>query len=96
KYQFAPVERDFDDLLEKKLKKATKNCKTSTLSNAQKINDIKGNKRNAREQERKELAIQPARAKQEEVAPVILIHGEEESYQLPDFIPELFDDEGDS
>ena len=24
KYQFAPVERDFDDLLEKKLKKATK------------------------------------------------------------------------
>lgn len=95
-YQFAPVERDFDDLLEKKLKKAKKNRKTSTLSSAQKINEIKDNKRNAREQERKELAIQPARAKQEEVAPVIPIHGEEESYQLPDFIPELFDDEDDS
>ncbi|MFW1230978.1 transposase [Vibrio parahaemolyticus] len=96
KYQFAPVERDFDDLLEKKLKKATKNRKTSTLSNAQKINDIKGNKRNVREQERKELAIQPVRAKQEEVASVIPIKGEEESYQLPDFIPELFDDEDDN
>lgn len=46
--------------------------------------------------ESKELAIQLARAKQEEVAPVIPIHGEEVSYQLPDFIPELFDDEGDS
>ena len=96
KYQFATVERDFDDLLEKKLKKATKNRKTSTLSNAQKINDIKGNKRNVREQERKELAIQPVRAKQEEVASVIPIKGEEESYQLPDFIPELFDDEDDN
>ncbi len=95
-YQFAPVERDFDDLLEKKLKKAKKNRKTSTLSNAQKINDIKGNKRNVREQERKELAIQPVRAKQEEVASVIPIKGEEESYQLPDFIPELFDDEDDN
>ena len=95
-YQFAPVERDFDDLLEKKLKKAKKNRKTSTLSNAQKINEIKDNKRNAREQERKELAIQPARAQQEEVAPIIPINGEEESYQLPDFIPELFDDEDDS
>ncbi|MEZ8773587.1 transposase [Vibrio atlanticus] len=95
-YQFAPVERDFDDLLEKKLKKAKKNRKTSTLSNAQKINGIKDNKRNAREQERKELAIQPARAKREEVAPVIPIKGEGESYQLPDFIPELFDDEDDN
>lgn len=95
-YRFAPVERDFDDLLEKKLKKAKKNRKTSTLSNAQKINEIKGNKRNVREQERKELAIQPARAKQEEVAPVIPIKGEEENYQLPDFIPELFDDEDDN
>ncbi|MDE1232756.1 transposase [Vibrio aestuarianus] len=95
-YRFAPVERDFDDLLEKKLKKAKKNRKTSTLSNAQKINEIKGNKRNVREQERKELAIQPARAKQEEVAPVIPIKGEEGNYQLPDFIPELFDDEDDN
>ncbi|WP_218645320.1 DDE-type integrase/transposase/recombinase [Shewanella sp. Scap07] len=95
-YQFVPVERDFDDLLEKKLKKAKKNRKTSTLSNVQKINEIKDNKRNAREQERKELAIQPARAKQEEVAPIIPIHGEEESYQLPDFIPELFDDGDDN
>lgn len=95
-YQFAPVERDFDDLLEKKLKKANKNRKTSTVSNAQKINEIKGNKRKAREQERKELAIQPARAKQEEVASVIPIKGAEESYQLPDFIPELFDDEDDN
>ena len=66
------------------------------MSNAQKVNEIKGNKRQAREQERKELAIQPARAKQEEVAPVIPIKGEEESYQLPDFIPELFDDEDDN
>lgn len=94
-YQFAPVERDFDDLLEKKLKKAKKNRKTSTLSNAQKINEIKDNKRNAREQERKELAIRPDRAK-EEVASVIPIKGEEESYQLPDFIPELFDDEDEN
>ncbi|MFB1074622.1 transposase [Vibrio diabolicus] len=94
-YQFAPVERDFDDLLEKKLKKAKKNRKTSTLSNAQKINEIKGNKRNAREQERKELAIRPDRTK-EEVASVIPIKGEEESYQLPDFIPELFDDEDEN
>jgi hypothetical protein len=95
-YQFAPVERDFDDLLEKKLKKAKKNRKTSSLCNAQKINEIKENKRNAREQERKELAIQPTRAKQEEVASVIPIKGEEESYQLPDFVPELFDDEDDN
>ena len=94
-YQFAPVERDFDDLLEKKLKKAKKNRKTSTFSNAQKINEIKGNKRNAREQERKELAIRPDRTK-EEVASVIPIKGEEESYQLPDFIPELFDDEDEN
>jgi len=94
-YQFAPVERDFDELLEKKLKKAKKNRKTSTLSNAQKINEIKGNKRNAREQERKELAIRPDRTK-EEVASVIPIKGEEESYQLPDFIPELFDDEDEN
>lgn len=94
-YQFAPIERDFDDLLEKKLKKAKKNRKTSTLSNAQKINEIKGNKRNAREQERKELAIRPDRAI-EEVASVIPIKGEEESYQLPDFIPELFDDEDEN
>ncbi|QMV15516.1 transposase [Vibrio spartinae] len=94
-YQFAPVERDFDDLLEKKLKKAKKNQKTSTLSNAQKINEIKDNKRNAREQERKELAIRPDRNK-EEVASVIPINGEEESYQLPDFIPELFDDEDEN
>lgn len=95
-YQFAPVERDFDDLLEKKLKKAKKNRKTSTLSNAQKINEIKDNKRNAREQERKELAIRPDRTKQEEVASVIPIKGEEESYQLPDFIPELFDDKDEN
>lgn len=94
-YQFAPVERDFDDLLEKKLKKAKKNRKTSTLSNAQKINEIKDNKRNARERERKELAIRPDRTK-EEVASVIPIKGEEESYQLPDFIPELFDDEDEN
>ncbi|MGY3570240.1 transposase [Vibrio paucivorans] len=94
-YQFAPVERDFDDLLEKKLKKAKKNRKTSTLSNAQKINEIKGNKRNTREQERKELAIRPDRTK-EEVASAIPIKGEEESYQLPDFIPELFDDEDEN
>ncbi len=96
KYQFSPVERDFDDLLEKKLNKAKKNRKTSSLSNAQKINEIKDNKRNAREQERKALAIQPVRAKQEEVAPVIPIKGEDESYQLPDFIPELFDDKDDN
>ncbi len=95
-YQFAPVERDFDDLLEKKLKKAKKNRKTNSSSNAQKINKIKENKRNAREQERKERAIQPARAKQEDVASVIPIKGEKESYQLPDFIPELFDDEGEN
>ncbi|MGX9522676.1 transposase [Vibrio mediterranei] len=95
-YQFAPVERDFDDLLEKKLKKAKKNRKTSSSSNAQKINKIKENKRNAREQERKERAIRPARAKQEDVASVIPIKGEEESYQLPDFIPELFDDEDEN
>ncbi len=31
KYQFTPVERDFDDLLEKKLKKARKNRKTSSI-----------------------------------------------------------------
>ncbi|MGR5298055.1 transposase [Vibrio mediterranei] len=95
-YQFAPVERDFDDLLEKKLKKAKKNRKTNSSSNAQKINKIKENKRNAREQERKERAIQPARAKQEDVASVIPIKGEKECYQLPDFIPELFDDEGEN
>ena len=96
KYQFAPVERDFDDLIEKKLNKAKKNRKASSLSNAQKINEIKGNKRNTREQERKELAIQPIREKQEVVAKVIPIKGEDESYQLPDFIPELFDDEDDN
>lgn len=96
KYQYAPVERDFDDLLEKKLKKAKKNSKTSTLSNAQKINEIKANKRQSREQERKELAIKPNRPKQQEMATVVPLKGEEENYQLPDFIPELFDDEDDS
>jgi hypothetical protein len=96
KYQYSPVERDFDDLLEKKIKKAKNNSKTSTLSNAQKIKEIKGNKRELREQERKELAIKPNRPKQEKLAQVVQLKGEEENYQLPDFIPELFDDEDDS
>ncbi|MBM7073499.1 DDE-type integrase/transposase/recombinase [Shewanella sp. 202IG2-18] len=96
KYQFSPVERNFDDLLEKKLKKAKKNSKTSKLSNAQKINEIKANKRQLREQERKELAIAPNRPKQEDLAPVVQLNREEESYQLPDFIPELFDDGDES
>ncbi|MBX6950175.1 transposase [Providencia rettgeri] len=93
KYQFSPVERNFDDLLEKKLKKAKENRKTSTSSNVQKINEIKANKRQLREQERKELAIKPNRPKQNEVAAVIPLKGEEENYQLPDFIPELFDED---
>ena len=96
KYQYSPVERDFDDLLEKKIKKAKNNRKTSTLSNAQKIKEIKGNKRELREQERKELAIKPNRPKQDKLAQVVQLKGEEENYQLPDFIPELFDDEDDS
>ena len=96
KYLYSPVERDFDDLLEKKIKKAKNNCKTSTLSNAQKIKEIKGNKRELREQERKELAIKPNRPKQDKLAQIVQLKGEEENYQLPDFIPELFDDEDDS
>jgi len=96
KYKYSPVERDFDDLLEKKIKKARNNRKTSTLSNAQKIKEIKGNKQQLREQERKELAIKPNRPKQEKLAQVVPLKGEEENYQLPDFIPELFDDEDDS
>tara|TARA_R110001583_G_scaffold43838_4_gene139268 strand:- start:17176 stop:19260 length:2085 start_codon:yes stop_codon:yes gene_type:complete len=96
KYQYAPVERDFDDLLEKKLQKAKNNRKASKLSNAQKITEIKANKRQAREQERQKLAIKPNRLKQEERATVVPLKGEEENYQLPDFIPELFDDEDDS
>ena len=66
------------------------------MSNAQKINEIKANKRQSREQERKELAIKPNRPKQQEMATVVPLKGEEENYQLPDFIPELFDDEDDS
>lgn len=93
KYRYAAVERDFDDLLEKKLKKANKNRKTSTLSNAQKINEIKTNKRQSREQERKDLAVTPNRPKQDQMATVIPLKIKEEDYQLPDFIPELFDDE---
>lgn len=96
KYQYSPVERDFDDLLEKKIKKAKNNRQTSTLSNAQKIKEIKGNKRELREQERKELAIKPNRPKQDKLAQVVQLKGEEENYQLPDFIPELFDDKDDS
>jgi hypothetical protein len=96
KYQYSPVERNFDDLLETKIKKAKHNRQTSTLSNAQKIKEIKGNKRQLREQERKELAIKPNRPKQEKLAQVVQLKGEEENYQLPDFIPELFDDEDDS
>ena len=95
KYQYSPVERNFDDLLEKKIKKAKNNRQTSTLSNAQKIKEIKGNKRELREQERKELAIKPNRPKQDKLAQVVQLKSEEENYQLPDFIPELFDDEDD-
>ncbi|MGB1321897.1 MAG: transposase [Vibrio gallaecicus] len=96
KYQYSPVERDFDDLLEKKIKKAKNKRQTSTLSNAKKIKEIKGNKRELREQERKELAIKPNRPKQDKLAQVVQLKGEEENYQLPDFIPELFDDKDDS
>lgn len=96
KYKYSPVERDFDDLIEEKIKKAKKNRKTSTISNAQKIKEIKGNKQQLREQERMELAAKPNRPKQEELAQVVALKGEEENYQLPDFIPELFDDEDDS
>lgn len=96
KYQYSAVERDFDDLLEKKIKKAKNNRKASTLSNAQKIKDIKGNKQQIREQERKELAIKPNRPKQEKPAQIVQLKGIEENYELPNFIPELFDDEDDN
>lgn len=96
KYQYSPVERDFNDLLEKKVNKSKKNKKISSLTNAEKIRGIKSNKREERENERQEQAIRPNRTKQDIPAKVIPLKEQEENYQLPDFIPELFDDKDES
>ncbi|MGR6780329.1 DDE-type integrase/transposase/recombinase [Moritella viscosa] len=96
KYLYSPVERDFNDLLEKKVKNAQKNRKSSLLSDAQKVREIKENKRKEREKERSDLAIKPNRTKNEEPAEVIQLKGQEENYQFPDFIPELFDDKDEN
>lgn len=94
---YVPVERELDLLIEEKVKKAKKIAKArknEASSHAERIRKIKQNKRKAREEERRDTAIKPARSTKES-ADVIPIADKEESYKLPTFIPELFDDDED-
>lgn len=94
KYECSPEERALDELIKQKVKKATKTAAIrSSSSDAKRIRAIKPNKAEAREKERREMAVKPQRPRQEQPAKVIPFK-EEEDYKFPSFIPELFD-EGD-
>lgn len=93
---YAPKARDLDQMIADKVKQATKAGRKSSMSDAQRIREIRDNKAKAREQERSETAIRPAREVKKEPAKVIPINNSgSESYEYPDYLSELFDDDSE-
>ena len=85
--------RELDQLVENKIKAAEKLSKPNASSNAKKIREINKNKAEVKQQEKKENAFRPERAKSEDRASVIPITGDSETANFPDLIPGLNDDD---
>ncbi|MBT41888.1 MAG: transposase [Idiomarina sp.] len=93
---YAPKARELDQLIEDKVKKATKGGSKSKSSDAERIRNIKKNKAEARKQERRDTAVQPERENKKEPAKVVPIkHSNEETYDYPDYLSELFGDDSE-
>ncbi|MEQ3660620.1 MAG: transposase [Glaciecola sp.] len=90
-YDYAPVERDLDKLIEEKVKAAKLRYSSPAKSDVGKIRAIKGNKRDAIQQERKEMALTDTKTGKDQSADIIPLSSLENDYQYPDFTPELFD-----
>jgi hypothetical protein len=91
KYEYAPVERDLDQLIEEKVKLAKQRYKGTSKSDSARIRDIKSNKRKAIEQERMDMSVTTYSNDDEQTADVIPFSSQEDDYQYPRFTPELFD-----
>ncbi len=85
--------REVDRFVESKIKTAEKLRQPTTISNAQKIRGINKNKEQVQQQERKENANRPERAKHEDRSAVIPIADDSDSANYPDFMQELNDDD---
>ena len=85
--------RELDQFVQNKIETAKKLSKPNTSSNAQRIREIKKNKAQVKQQDKKENALRPERVKHKDRAAVIPISGDSESAKFPDIIPGLNDDD---
>jgi transposase InsO family protein len=88
--------RELDAFIKRKINDATKQSSSSSESDQQRIQQIKSNKKNARDVER-QSRVKPVIVDSSKPLADVVSLNQVEDYSLPNFVPGLFDDgEGDA
>jgi len=88
--------RELDAFIQEKISTATKQSPVTSASNRERIQQIRPNKKAARDAERLQR-VRPVIAENEKpLADVVALKPVEEDYSLPTFVPGLFEDNEES